>query len=157
LVGLGVGIGGVQVEGRELSCTGCGNQPVATDFNVHIGGWAGTQTAMLLELQGSAQTIEMNDSGAVRMAQLAAMVGGQYWLTPRLWLKGGIGASTVATRSDKQTERVDSGLALMCGVGYELSGGERYSVEVLARLTSGNYDWFGQVRAASIGVGLNWY
>lgn len=156
-VGAGFGLGGIQVDGEELECASCGSRPIASELSFHVGQWIGEHSAVMLELQGSTQTISSSDDGDVRLLQGAALVAAQYWLSPRLWIKGGVGAATIANRFSDETEKLDSGLALLGGLGFELSSGARHAIDLQARLVAGNYDWYGQVRTASVGVGLSWY
>ena len=118
--------------------------------------------ALLFEVQGNAQTIEENTYGATSLVQATAMVAGQYWLTPQLWLKGGIGGASLSTSYDdgytSDSQDIDQGMAIMGGAGYELLSAQNFSIDLQGRLISGSYDSLGQnVTAGTVGVGFNWY
>jgi hypothetical protein len=118
--------------------------------------------ALLFEVQGNAQTIEENAYGAASLVQATAMIAGQYWLTPQLWIKGGIGGSSLSVSYDdgysSDSENIDEGMALMGAVGYELLSARNFSIDLQGRLISGSYESFDQnVTSATVGVGFNWF
>jgi hypothetical protein len=161
-IGFSLGLGGMNIGDDDVTCGNCDYDPIAGEFDFHIGGMLSPRFALLFEVQGNAQTVEENLYGATSLVQATAMVAGQYWLTPQLWLKGGIGAASLSYSYDdgyeSQSENIDEGMALMGGVGYELLSARTFSIDLQGRLISGSYDSFEQnVTAGTVGVGFNWF
>jgi hypothetical protein len=161
-IGFSFGLGGMNIGDDDVTCGNCDYDPIAGEFDFHIGGMLSPRFALLFEVQGNAQTVEENLYGATSLVQATAMVAGQYWLTPQLWIKGGIGGASLSYSYDdgyeSQSENIDEGMALMGGVGYELLSARTFSIDLQGRLVSGSYDSFEQnVTAGTIGVGFNWF
>lgn len=161
-LGFSLGLGGMQVGDDDVTCVNCDYDPIAGEFDFHIGGMLSPRFALLFEVQGNAQTVEENFYGATSLVQATAMVAGQYWLTPQLWVKGGIGGASLSYSYDdgydSQSENIDEGMALMGGVGYELLSARNFSIDLQGRLVSGSYESFDQnVTSGTVGVGFNWY
>jgi hypothetical protein len=161
-IGFSLGLGGMNIGDDDVTCGNCDYDPIAGEFDFHIGGMLSPRFALLFEVQGNAQTVEENLYGATSLVQATAMVAGQYWLTPQLWIKGGIGGASLSYSYDdgyeSQSENIDEGMALMGGVGYELLSARTFSIDLQGRLVSGSYDSFEQnVTAGTIGVGFNWF
>jgi hypothetical protein len=161
-LGFSLGLGGMQVGDDDVTCVNCDYDPIAGEFDFHIGGMLSPRFALLFEVQGNAQTVAENFYGATSLVQATAMVAGQYWLTPQLWIKGGIGGASLSYSYDdgyeSQSENIDEGMALMGGVGYELLSARNFSIDLQGRLVSGSYESFDQnVTSGTVGVGFNWY
>lgn len=161
-LGFSLGLGGMNVGGEDLACPSCDYDPIAGEFDFHIGGMLSPRFALLFEVQGNAQTVEENLYGATSLVQATAMIAGQYWLTPQLWVKGGIGGASLSRSYDdgysSESENVDEGMALMGGVGYEVLSARNFSIDLQGRLISGSYESFDQnVTSGTVGVGFNWY
>jgi hypothetical protein len=161
-IGFSLGLGGMNIGDDDVTCGNCDYDPIAGEFDFHIGGMLSPRFALLFEVQGNAQTVEENLYGATSLVQATAMIAGQYWLTPQLWIKGGIGGASLSYSYDdgyeSQSENIDEGMALMGGVGYELLSARTFSIDLQGRLVSGSYDSFEQnVTAGTIGVGFNWF
>ncbi len=161
-LGFSLGLGGMQVGDDDVTCPSCDYDPIAGEFDFHIGGMLSPRFALLFEVQGNAQTVAENGYGATSLVQATAMVAGQYWLTPQLWVKGGIGAASLSYSYDdgytSDSENIDEGMAIMGGVGYEVLSARTFSIDLQGRLVSGSYDSFDQnVTSGTIGVGFNWY
>jgi hypothetical protein len=162
MFGFSIGLGGMSVDGQDVECNDCGYSPIGIEFDGHIGGMLSDRFGLMLELQANAETIEDNAYQTSSLVQGTAMIAGQYWVTPRLWLKGGIGLSHLSVDSEDYyggyTEGVDDGVALMAGVGYELYQSQRFGLDLQGRLISAGYDGIdSKVTAATIGLGFNWY
>jgi len=114
----------------------------------------------MAELQGNAVTLATDGFDDITLVQSALMGAAQYWITPQLWIKGGIGFANLSVDDtyDGSSTNIDSGMALMGGVGFELLSSQRFSVDLQGRLLAGSYDGIDQqITAASIGVGINWF
>jgi hypothetical protein len=119
------------------------------------------------ELQANFQTLASDrfTGDTEVLTQAALMLAAQYWLTPQIWIKGGVGfASMQVDRSYFGDGIVDestipeNGIAVMGAIGFEILSARRFSVDLQGRLLNGSYDQIGyNLTAASIGIGLNWF
>ena len=92
------------------------------------------------------------------MSQNSLMIAGQYWLTPQLWIKGGIGLAHLQADDDYFTYDVGSGGAIMGALGFELMSARNFAVDLQGRIIQGSYNGLDDsVTSGTIGVGLNWY
>jgi hypothetical protein len=153
-------IGGMSDDFGDIECDNC--QAIGFGLAGHIGGFIGPRLALMLELQMNGH--QLSEEAFIEddqfLYQTAAMVALQYWVTPQLWLKGGIGFASVDIDDDAYYEEthIDSGMALMGGVGFELLSAQRFSVDLQGRLLAGSYDGIGQqITSATVGVGINWF
>lgn len=161
-IGFSIGLGGMQVGDSDVQCPSCEYEPIGAEVDFHIGGMMSPRFALLFEVQGNAKTVDDNVFGTTSLVQATAMVAGQYWLTPQLWVKGGIGGASLSYSYDdgyeSQSEDIDRGMALMGGVGYELLSARTFSIDLQGRLIAGTYDGIDQqVTSGSVGVGFNWF
>lgn len=165
MFGGSIGLGGMEDNGGDVECTNC--SAVSGQFAAHLGGFVGPRFALMGELQANFQTLASDQfTGDTEvLTQGALMFAAQYWLTPQLWIKGGIGfASMQVDRSyfgdgiiDESTIP-ENGLAVMGAIGFELLSSRRFSVDLQGRILNGSYDQIGyNLTAASIGIGLNWF
>jgi len=161
-IGFSVGLGSLKIGDDQVTCPSCNYDPIAAEFDFHIGGMLSPRLALLFEVQGNAQTIDDNGYGATSLVNAAAMVAGQYWLTPQLWIKGGLGAASLSYSYDdgyvSASDEIDKGAAIMAGIGYELLSARNFSIDLQGRIMSAQYDSFDQnVTSGSVGVGFNWF
>ncbi len=101
----------------------------------------------------------VGDQGA-DIAKTAAMVAAQYWISPRLWLKGGLGFAKLSnTASGTDAELViDNGGAALLGAGYELLSNRNFAIDLQGRFIVGSYDGINaKTSSGTVGVGLNWF
>jgi hypothetical protein len=91
------------------------------------------------------------------------MIAGQYWVTPQLWIKGGIGFANLQVDWSAYGDGIvdastqpEHGVALLGAVGYELLSARNFSVDLQGRLINGAYDSINNhITALSVGVGIN--
>lgn len=170
-LGFSVGLGKMKIDHSDVVCTGCNGDPLSFEGDVHLGWMMSPRLALLFEAEGVGQTIANTGAFTDTLVQSTAMVGAQYWLTPQLWLKGGIGAAQLSvTRDDGfSTTQSDSlnGGAIMGAVGYEVMSARNFAIDLQARITGGTYKDTtvnadgttkdSNLATTSIGVGFNWY
>jgi hypothetical protein len=160
-LGVSLGLGYMKTEGGAIACQTCDYSPITAGIAAHIGGMLNERLALMFEIQGNAQTVEDYGYGQTdSVVQGAAMIAAQYWITPQLWIKGGLGAAHLSYSYDDVgvADPIDDGVALLGGVGYELLSARHYSVDLQGRLLIGNYDGINeQISSGTIGVGINWF
>ena len=128
----------------------------------HIVGFLGPCFALMFEAQVNGQQIseERIFEDDIFLYQSAAMVAAQYWLTPQLWIKGGIGLAhlELQTRDGFAASEIDNGTRIMGAAGFELFSSRSLSVDLQGRLLNGSYEGVDDnITAGTIGVGINWF
>jgi hypothetical protein len=163
MIGFSLGLGGMKIGDDEVTCGSCDYDPVAGEFDFHIGGMVSPRLGIMFEAQGNVQTIDESELHSTSLVQTTAMVAVQYWLTTQLWLKGGIGGASLGYMYDdefsNESEQQDlaEGGAAMAAIGYELLSARTFSIDAQARMVVGSYRSGEDVSSGSIGVGFNWY
>lgn len=163
MLGFSIGLGGMETEGGPVECANCEYSPIGVEFDGHVGGMLSNQFGLMLELQANAETVEdYGYEGNASLVQSTAMIAGQYFVSPRLWLKGGLGVAHLSYSYQDSyggiDQPVDDGAAVMAAVGYELLSSRTFGLDVQARVIMAGYDGINdKITAATIGVGFNWY
>ena len=162
-IGGSLGLGYMNDNGSAITCSTCDVQPVTGEGDFHIGGFIGPRLALMLELQVNVQQIAYDPQTDVTLEQGLIMGAAQYWLTPQLWIKGGLGVAHLDVNDNVNGtySPAASGLALMGGIGYELLSARNFAVDLQGRLSEGAYkdnnNNSDNITSGTIGVGLNWY
>ena len=163
--GFSVGLGGMHDAGSQItSCNNCNYNPIAVEVDGHIGGFLGPRFALMAEAQVNAQTVHSDayDADTV-ISQNTLMIAGQFWVTPQLWIKGGIGFAHLQAEDTYFVYDIGTGAAIMGGIGYELMSARNFAVDLQGRIIQGTYNsdnggyLSDSVTSATVGVGLNWY
>lgn len=155
-----IGLGGMSDNGSAItSCDNCNYNPLAGEADFHIGGVLTPRFALMFEGQANVQTIHSDArDGDTVLSQTAAMIAGQFWILPVLWVKGGIGFAHLQVDDSYVTADLGNGLAVMGAVGVELMSARRFALELQGRLTEGTYNsGDDHVTSGTIGIGVNWY
>jgi hypothetical protein len=160
--GVSIGVGGMHDDGSGITtCGNCNYNPAALELDGHIGGMISPRFALMAEMQVNAQTVNADINGAngdTVLSQEALMLAGQFWLTPQLWVKGGIGFAHLDAQDNYTQYDFGGGGAIMGGVGFELLSARFFAVDLQARLIEGSYHGLDDhITSGTIGVGLNWY
>jgi hypothetical protein len=160
--GFSLGLGGMKDTGGSIECTNCTYSTASGEVSAHVGGFIGPRLALLGEAQANLQTLSSDAYSDTTLVQSALMVAAQYWVTPQLWLKGGIGFANVTVDTSNYdygtSSPVDHGLALMGAVGYEVLSSRFFSLDLQARVLNGEYKGIDDsITAGSIGLGINWF
>lgn len=161
-LGFGFGLGGMATDTGAIECIDCDYDPVAGAFDFHVGGMLNPRLALLFEYWGTGK--QLDAIGTTMFFQHLVMVAAQYWVSPRLWLKGGLGFSHLSWQYDdgyvREDEPVADGGALMGALGYEIVTGHKFALDVQLRLGAGTYEGLAigdQIQVATVGLGVNWY
>jgi len=159
--GFSVGIGGMHDNGSGITaCDNCDYNPVAFEADFHLGGFITPRLALLGEFQANGQTVHSDAlDGDTILTQGAIMLAAQYWLTPQLWIKGGLGFADLSA-SDSVGDNWDfgGGVAIMGAVGFELLSSRRFALDLQARIIEGEYNSSeDHITSGTVGLGFNWY
>jgi len=164
IFGFNVGLGAMNDAVGDINCSNCSD--ISGELGGHIGGFIGPRFALLGELQGNAQTLSADTGGGTEtLVQSALMIAGQYWVTPQLWIKGGIGFANLRVDWSAYGDGIvdassqpENGIAILGAAGYELMSARNFSVDIQGRLLNGSYDRINDnITALSVGVGINFY
>lgn len=164
MYGGSLGLGGMKLDDQDVTCSGCNYSPIGVEIDGHIGGMLNERFGLMLELQGNAKTVSDNgDYGTVTLSQGAAMIAGQYYVSPKLYLKAGIGAAHLSYDYEDYygpagSDPVDDGGALLLGAGFEVYQTRDFAVNVQARIISAGYDGIQKsLTAGTINIGVDWF
>ena len=155
-----LGLGGMSDSGGSIECANCAYSTASGQIEGHIGGFLSPRLALLGEAQANVQTLSTDGFDDTTLVQSALMLAAQYWVTPQLWIKGGIGFANVQVDNSYYgtSEPIDNGTALLGAIGYEVLSARNFSVDLQGRLLNGAYKGIDDnITAGSIGVGINWY
>jgi hypothetical protein len=161
--GASLGVGFMNDNGGALSCDNCGNySPYAVEGDFHIGAFVAPRFALLFEGQLNGQQVHAADgtTDGATVYQSAFMLAGQFWLTPILWVKGGIGIAHLSVGDDYTggSTDVDNGFAIMGAAGIELISTRFFALDLQARIINGSYSGVDDnITSGTVGIGLNWY
>jgi hypothetical protein len=158
--GISAGLGVMGDDGGQITCPSCSYNPISGELDFHLGGMLSPRLGLMFEAQVNAQTLHKDVLGDTTLVQGAAMAAVQYWLTPIIWVKGGLGLAHLSVDDSfyGTTTPVSDGLAVMGGVGVELLSARFLAIDLQGRLLHGTYGDIGDhVTALSVGLGVNWY
>ncbi len=160
IFGFSAGLGGMSDRGGDIECVNCDYGTLTGQLSGHIGGFVSPRLALMGEVQGNAQTIATDGFDDEVLVQTALMFAAQYWITPQLWIKGGVGFANLQVEDTYfgPVTRPENGMALMGAVGFELLSARRFSIDLQGRLLNGSYEGIdNNITAGSIGLGINWF
>jgi hypothetical protein len=156
---------GVAVGGGDLSCSStndvCDGVTEAGSISGHVGMMFGPRLAGVFDLWVMAHT---EDNFTI--SHTLATVGAQYWLLPRLWLKGGIGGARAGYHWDGPFvdvgDRTETVLGVTAAVGIDVLSRPRFTLDVQLRGGTGFYGEEGdedevQAHNAGVQVGFTWF
>ncbi|HEY1554378.1 MAG TPA: hypothetical protein VGF94_06055 [Kofleriaceae bacterium] len=158
--GFSIGLGGMSDNGSGItSCDNCDVNPVAFEVDGHIGGMVSPRLALLAEVQGNGQTVHSDAfNGDTVLTQSALMFAAQYWLTPQIWVKGGIGVADLQAQDSDYQIDFGEGVAVMGAVGFELMSARRFALDLQGRIIEGTYNsGDDHITSGTVGLGFNWY
>jgi hypothetical protein len=157
-----LGLGGMHDDFGDIDCANCDS--VAVELGGHLGGFVSPRLALMGEVQLNGQTLQVNNDGTdTSLVQSALMFAAQYWVTPQLWIKGGIGFANLQLQDSDAfgvfaESEPENGTALMGAVGFELLSAQFFSVDLQGRVLNGSYKGIDDnITALSIGIGINWF
>ncbi len=157
MLGFGLGGGAMESSSGPIECIDCSDSAMGS-ANLHIGYMLNPRLGVMYEAWGTAQKLDAAESAT--LVQVLSMAAAQYWVTPRVWVKGGIGTAHLIERYKPSMEgkKIDTGLAVMGAVGVELLQGRKFAMDVQLRGGSGTYDGIGdRITQGSLQLGFSWY
>ena len=154
-----LGLGYMHDTGSNVtSCADCGFNPLAVELDGHIGGFLTPRFALMAEGMINAQTVASDYYEDTILSMNTLMIAGQYWITPQLWVKGGIGVSQLYADNSYEVWDFGTGGALMGAVGYEVFSARNFAIDLQGRLIQGAFNSLDdKVTSGSVGIGVNWY
>ncbi len=160
--GFSLGLGVMNDDIGEINCSNCDYNPISFGVSGHIGGFIGPRLALMFEGQVNGQQVSQEAfvEDDAFLYQSAGMVAIQFWVTPQLWLKGGLGLAhlEVQSRDGFFAGEIANGTAILGAAGYEIFSSRYLSVDLQGRLLNGSYDGINDnITAASVGIGVNWF
>ena len=112
----------------------------------------------MFEGQANIQTIASDAFGDTTLTQSAFMGALQYWLTPQLWIKGGLGLASLRVDDGVFVDDFGTGGAVMGAIGVELLSARNFALELQGRVIEGSYNSLNDnVTSGTVGFGINWY
>jgi opacity protein-like surface antigen len=170
-LGFSIGLGQMQIDDSDVGCNGCDGDPIAFQADAHLGWMLSPRLSLLAELQGVGQTIADDGFVTDTLLQSTATLGAQYWVTPQLWLKAGIGGAALQVQRDDGFEASHSdsleGSALTGAIGYEILSARNFAIDLQLRVTGARYEDAVveldgstsdmEVGTTNLGVGFTWF
>jgi hypothetical protein len=154
VIGGAIGVGGIS----SNDCPACGG---GFAWEGHIGGLLTPEFALMADFSGVVRAYDDTLGNTQTLSNSLFAVAAQYWLLPRLWIKGGIGDAHIdLTTTDYNGFVYGSGsedaLGFLVAGGVELISARTFALDLQLRFMHGNYSGEG---ASNLGllVGLNWY
>lgn len=143
IIGLGVG-------GGQMTCDGCESLS-GPAFALHLGGMIHPKLALVLDSSGVVREEE-----GVTLSSAVVGPAVQYWVSPRMWVKGGVGGGRLVASIDNVTSSSDWGLGFMGGVGVEALQKKKFTIDLQFRFTTAKIE--GERTNNFFGlVGFNFY
>jgi hypothetical protein len=158
--GLTFGIG-LSVGSLVADCAECNSTFEAGGVHAHVGMMASPSLAIV----GEVWTMVHSDA-FLTVYQNLATVAVRAWLTPKLWIQGGLGAATAGYRwrfiVDRE-DRTESSPGITAAIGYELRLKSNLALDLQLRGGTGFYDkdpvdgYVVKGHGVGFGAAVSWY
>lgn len=142
-------IAGLGVGGGKISCEGCDMSGPAV--GLHLGGMLKENVALVFD--GSGVTKEEGGATFTSVVVGAAL---QYWASPRVWIKGGVGAGQLQFSGNGVTVNSDAGLGFLGGLGIEALQKKRFTIDLQVRLSTAKIEGHRVTNVFAL-IGFNLY
>ncbi len=148
---IGFSLGGGSFSSAE--CNNCDSLS-GVGLDIHLGGMLTPRLALMFDGSGVAHTEE---NGSV--IHIIDTVAAQYWVTPRVWLKGGLGIGrlSVNDRDGNEIAASETGTGALFAAGVELVQSRTFALDLQLRASAVSYDNVDTISMTSLTVGVNWY
>jgi hypothetical protein len=143
IIGFGLG-------GGQMTCDGCESLS-GPAFALHLGGMINQKLALVWDGSGV-----VREEDGVTLSSAVAGPAAQYWVSPRVWIKGGVGAGRLVAAVNNVTTSSDWGLGFMGGLGVEALQKKKFAIDLQFRFTTAKIE--GERTNNFFGlVGFNFY
>jgi hypothetical protein len=167
IFGADLGFGHMKDDFGDINCSACDYSSVSVMAAGHIGGFVSPRFALMGEVQANVQTVSRDGAtgDTTNLVESALMIAGQYWVTPQLWIKGGVGfANLHLERSYYGDGIVDeestpqNGTAVMGAIGYEIFSSRSLAIDLEGRLFNGSFKGIdNNVTSMNLGLGVSFF
>ncbi|HEY4056823.1 MAG TPA: hypothetical protein VGM39_09445 [Kofleriaceae bacterium] len=167
IFGANLGIGHMKDDFGDITCDQCDYSTVSGMAAAHIGGFVSERFALMGEVQANVQTVSSDaySGDTTNLVESAIMIAGQYWLTPQLWIKGGIGFANLHLERSYYGDGVvdeespgENGTALMGALGYEIYSSRSLAIDLEGRLFNGSFKGVdNNVTSMNLGLGISFF
>jgi hypothetical protein len=141
MVGFGVGL-------ASADCDNC-DAEVSVGLDFHIGGFLNPRLALMYDVG-----IWADSENDVTLVLSSNTFAAQYWVAPRVWIKGGAGLSLIQVQFDGGDDS-ESGLAITGAAGYEVMQSNNFNIDLSGRLSLLDFDG-GSFTVFHALVGFRW-
>jgi hypothetical protein len=153
---------GLSVGSLVADCAECNSTFEAGGLHGHVGFMVSPRLALVADAWVMAHT-----EAFLTVYQNLATIGARAWLTPQLWVQGGLGAATAGYRwrgffVDRE-DRTESKPGVTVAVGYELALKPNVVLDLQLRAGTGFYDedpvdgYVVKGHSVGLGAGFAWY
>jgi hypothetical protein len=155
-LGFDLGIGSMDAESGPLRCDGCESDPAAGTVGFWVGAMINPRFALMFH--GSITGQALDEFGDETLINSTALLAAKLWLSPRLWLKAGLGFASLTISDPVGDEQLDEGGAGMLGIGFEAVHSRNFSLDVSLTATSSSYEAIDDtITSGTLNLGFNWY
>jgi hypothetical protein len=147
---------GFSLGGGSFNCDTCADKDAFEGFalDIHLGAMIGPRAAIMFDGWGVSHNL---DGGSfTHVINTGAL---QFWVGPKVWLKGGIGIGRLSLSNDKGQTVAESenGAAVMFAGGFEVYQGQTFAMDLQLRGGAASYSDADGIVMGSINLGFNWY
>ncbi|MBK5256750.1 MAG: outer membrane beta-barrel protein [Vicinamibacteria bacterium] len=143
-------IAGLGVGGGKITCDGCESLS-GPAIAFHLGGMITDRAALVFDGSGVAKYEE-----GTTLTSVLATAALQYWVSPKVWVKGGVGAGQLGVSGKGVSETSDMGLGFLGGIGIEAIQKKRFTIDLQMRVTTAKIEGERATNVFAL-VGFNFY
>lgn len=155
-IGFDLGLGSMDAASGPLRCDGCSGEPPAGTVGFWIGAMLNPRLALMFH--GSITGRALDDFGDESLVNSTALLAAKLWLSPRLWIKAGLGFASLSISGDNGDETLDEGGAGMLGIGFEAIHSRKFAMDISLTGTSSTYEAIDEeIATGTLNLGFNWY
>ena len=148
---------GFSLGGGAFSLADCGDCDTLSGLglDIHLGGMLTPRLALMFDGSGVAHAIE----GGGTIVHVIDTAAAQYWITPRVWIKGGLGIGQLSVNDDEgnRVAASETGAGVLLAGGVELVQTRGFALDLQLRASAVNYDDADTITMSSLNLGFNWY
>lgn len=142
MIGFGLGL-------SIATCGDCEDTESSLGFDFNIGGFLNPRLALMYDIGA---WFDSEDGASLSLS--THTVAAQYWATPQLWLKGGLGFSQVRFDFEGGDES-EAGLGITLAMGFEVLKQRNFALDLSGRLSHLDFDGF-DFQTVNLVVGARW-